>query len=100
MDDFDVVLGLDFIITNQAVPIPAAGCLMFQGYHPGVVAALICHKSPKRSLAAIQVSQGVQESAVDEGVDKLGVGQPAVGWAGPQATDLFKNTANFAETRL
>ncbi|KAL4376077.1 hypothetical protein GQ457_02G030920 [Hibiscus cannabinus] len=128
MDDFDIVLGLDFMIANQAVPISAAGCLMFQGYRPGVVAALICHKSPKKSSAAIQVSQGVQESVVDEDVDKLGGGQRADGWAGPQATgmcirhtieaaptarvdggplwasgmpyDLFENTANFAEMRL
>ncbi|KAL4311338.1 hypothetical protein GQ457_01G019850 [Hibiscus cannabinus] len=100
VDDFDIVLGLDFMIANQVVPIPAAGCLMFQGRRLSVVEALVCHKSSKKSLAAIQVSQGVQESVVDEDLDKLGGGQPADGWAGPQATDLFENTANFVETRL
>ncbi|KAL4347029.1 hypothetical protein GQ457_17G017510 [Hibiscus cannabinus] len=99
MDDFDIVLGQDFMIANQVVPIPATGCLMFQGCLPGVVAALIRHKSPKKSLATIQVSQGVQESVVDEDVDKLGGGQPADGWAGPQATDMcIRHTIEVAPT--
>ncbi|KAL4385674.1 hypothetical protein GQ457_15G013580 [Hibiscus cannabinus] len=99
MDDFDIVLGLDFMIANQAIPIPAVGCLVFQGYCPGVVATLICHKSAKKSLAAIQVSQGVQESVVNEDVDKLGGGQPADGWAGPQATGMcIRHTIETAPT--
>ncbi|KAL4323322.1 hypothetical protein GQ457_11G032770 [Hibiscus cannabinus] len=75
MDDFDVVLGLDFMIANQAIPVPAASCLMFQGSHPGVFATMICYKGTKSPLAAIQADQDVLDCAVDEGVDKLGGGE-------------------------
>ncbi|KAL4377368.1 hypothetical protein GQ457_02G028120 [Hibiscus cannabinus] len=39
MDDFDVVLGLDFMLANQVIPILAASYVMFQGDRPGVLAA-------------------------------------------------------------
>ncbi|KAL4352355.1 hypothetical protein GQ457_06G011100 [Hibiscus cannabinus] len=35
MDDFDVVLGLDFMVANQVIPVPAMSSVMFQGDRPG-----------------------------------------------------------------
>ncbi|KAL4324422.1 hypothetical protein GQ457_11G027490 [Hibiscus cannabinus] len=75
MGDFDVVLGLDFTIANQAIPIPVPSCLMVQGSHPGVVAAMICYKGTKRALEAIQVNQDALDCAIDKDIDKLGGGE-------------------------
>ncbi|KAL4291758.1 hypothetical protein GQ457_14G015360 [Hibiscus cannabinus] len=67
MDDFNVVLGLDFMVANQVVPVPAVSCVLFQGNCPGVLAAMVTSKLPS--------VRGVGAAAVDEDVDKLGGGE-------------------------
>ena len=60
MDDFDVVLGLDFMIVAQAIPIPAASCLLFLGERPCVVPTTILPRSGKKILFALQFKKRVK----------------------------------------
>ncbi|TYK18537.1 uncharacterized protein E5676_scaffold119G00360 [Cucumis melo var. makuwa] len=39
MDDFDVVLGMEFLIEHQVIPMPLAKCLVITGSFPTVVQA-------------------------------------------------------------
>ncbi|KAJ7958669.1 Retrotransposon protein, putative, Ty3-gypsy subclass [Quillaja saponaria] len=41
IDDFDVVLGMEFMLTHKAIPIPAASSLMIMGEQPAMVLAVI-----------------------------------------------------------
>ncbi|KAL4363261.1 hypothetical protein GQ457_04G024060 [Hibiscus cannabinus] len=49
MDDFDAVMGLEFMTSTQAIPLPSMSCLMFQGECPGMVAVTIL-KGQRRTL--------------------------------------------------
>ncbi|GMI86567.1 hypothetical protein HRI_002326000 [Hibiscus trionum] len=66
IDYYDVVLGLDFMVSSQAILAPSQGCLLFQGDHPMAVAVTIIHRDKGRTLATIQVDQGVQDYTVDK----------------------------------
>ncbi|KAK8646204.1 hypothetical protein V6N13_119998 [Hibiscus sabdariffa] len=61
MDDFDVVLGLDFMTSAQAIPVPAASCLLFLREKPCVATATILPRSGKKMLSAIQFKKGVKK---------------------------------------
>ncbi|XP_039013228.1 uncharacterized protein LOC120142797 [Hibiscus syriacus] len=61
MDDFDVVLGLDFMMAAQVIPVPASSCLMFIGEQPCVVPATILPRPGKKILSAIQFKRGVKK---------------------------------------
>ena len=37
MDDFDVVLGMEFLLEHQVIPMPLAKCLVITGTKPTVV---------------------------------------------------------------
>ena len=39
MDDFDVVLGMEFLLEHQVIPMPSAKCLVITGSFPTVVQA-------------------------------------------------------------
>ncbi|XP_039048982.1 uncharacterized protein LOC120189924 [Hibiscus syriacus] len=54
MNDFDVVLGLDFIMAAQVIPVTASSCLMFMGEQPCVVPATILPCPGKKILYVIQ----------------------------------------------
>ena len=58
---FDVVLGLDFMTHAQAIPVPAASCLMFLGTSPCVVTATILPRGDKKMLSTIQFKKGVKK---------------------------------------
>ncbi|XP_022745098.1 uncharacterized protein LOC111295720 [Durio zibethinus] len=60
MDDFDVVIGLDFMMLAQAIPIPAASCLLFLGEQPCVVPATILPKNGKKMISALQFKKGCE----------------------------------------
>ena len=53
MNDFDVVLGLDFMIAAQAIPIFTISCLLFFGERPCVVPTTILPKSGKKIISAL-----------------------------------------------
>ncbi|KAK8663978.1 hypothetical protein V6N13_083783 [Hibiscus sabdariffa] len=61
MDDFDVVLGLDFMTSAQAITVPAASCLLFLGEKPCVATATILPRSERKMLSAIQFKKGVKK---------------------------------------
>ncbi|KAK8539057.1 hypothetical protein V6N13_135821 [Hibiscus sabdariffa] len=61
MDDFDVVLGLDFMTPAQVILIPTAGYLLFLGESSCVTAATILSRSGKKMLSAIQFKKGVKK---------------------------------------
>ena len=61
MDDFDVVLGLDFMIAAQIISILAANCLLFLGERPCIVPTTILPKSGKKILLALQFKKGVKK---------------------------------------
>ena len=61
MDVFDVVLGLDFMIAAQGIPIPAASCLLFLGERLCVVPTTILPRSGKKILYALQFKKGVKK---------------------------------------
>ncbi|KAL4386950.1 hypothetical protein GQ457_09G011800 [Hibiscus cannabinus] len=75
MDDFDVVLGMDFLTLTEAITVFAASSLLFQGACPGVVPTTMLKRETKRTLAAIQAYLEASDGAVEEGVDKLGRGE-------------------------
>ncbi|EOY08994.1 Uncharacterized protein TCM_024329 [Theobroma cacao] len=60
-DDFDFVLGLDFMTKAQVIPFPAASCLMFFGERSCVVLATILPKSGKKMISAIQFKKGIKK---------------------------------------
>ncbi|XP_039017075.1 uncharacterized protein LOC120147894 [Hibiscus syriacus] len=61
MDDFDVILVLNFMMAAQVLPIPASSCLMFMGEQPCVVPATILPHPGKKILSAIQFKKGVKK---------------------------------------
>ncbi|WRX12156.1 hypothetical protein QQP08_004643 [Theobroma cacao] len=54
IDDFDFVLGLDFMIKTQAIPFSTASCLLFFRKQPCVVSVTILPKSGKGIKSIIQ----------------------------------------------
>lgn len=53
MDDFDIILGMDFLLEHKAVPIPNARNLLIMGERPCVVSAKIIPPSEPRLLSAL-----------------------------------------------
>uniref|UniRef100_A0A2C9WGC9 Aspartic peptidase DDI1-type domain-containing protein n=1 Tax=Manihot esculenta TaxID=3983 RepID=A0A2C9WGC9_MANES len=51
LDDFDVVIGMDFLKKARAVPVPAANCLLLMGDKPYVVPTTF---SPSKILEPLE----------------------------------------------
>ncbi|XP_062021178.1 uncharacterized protein LOC133737687 [Rosa rugosa] len=60
MDDFDVILGMKFLLANKAIPIPSAQHLLIMGERPCVVPTRIGQPSEPRLLSALQFKKGVK----------------------------------------
>ncbi|KAJ7943087.1 Retrotransposon protein, putative, Ty3-gypsy subclass [Quillaja saponaria] len=60
IDDFDVVLGMEFMLTHKAIPIPAASSLMIMGEQPAMVPAVIKQLGETKHLSALQFKKGVK----------------------------------------
>ncbi|GMI96361.1 hypothetical protein like AT1G18070 [Hibiscus trionum] len=82
MDDFDVVLGMDFMVSATVIPAPSAKCVMFQGGRPGVVGAELLSRGSKKS-SAMQLRKDAWRNTllhepgggtVEEDVNKIGGG--------------------------
>ena len=60
MDDFDVVLGMEFLIAHHVIPVPAANSLMIMGEDPCVVP--VQNKQPEeiKLISALQFKRGVK----------------------------------------
>ncbi|OMO86347.1 hypothetical protein COLO4_21230 [Corchorus olitorius] len=61
MDDFDVVLGLNFMRVAKAIAVPSASCLLFSGDRPCVVPATILPRSGKKIISALQFKKGIKQ---------------------------------------
>ncbi|KAJ7957699.1 Retrovirus-related Pol polyprotein from transposon gypsy [Quillaja saponaria] len=60
IDDFDVVLGMEFMLTHKAIPIPAASSLMIMGEQPAMVPAVIKQLGETKHLSTLQFKKGVK----------------------------------------
>ncbi|KAJ7971608.1 Gag-asp_proteas domain-containing protein [Quillaja saponaria] len=60
IDDFDVVLGMEFMLTHKAIPIPAASSLMIMGEQPAMVPAVIKQLGETQHISALQFKKGVK----------------------------------------
>ncbi|KAA0064190.1 uncharacterized protein E6C27_scaffold548G001290 [Cucumis melo var. makuwa] len=57
MDDFDVVLGMEFLLEHQVIPMPSAKCLAITGSFPTVVQADIRQPNGFRMISAMQLDE-------------------------------------------
>ncbi|KAA0049773.1 Asp_protease_2 domain-containing protein [Cucumis melo var. makuwa] len=58
MDDFDVVLGMEFLLEHQVIPMPSVKCLVITGSFPTVVGKSVCEEC--LSYDATGVSQTLE----------------------------------------
>ncbi|TYJ95559.1 Asp_protease_2 domain-containing protein [Cucumis melo var. makuwa] len=62
MDDFDVVLGMEFVLEYQVIPMPSAKCLAITGSFPTVVQADIHQPNGFKMISVMQLDESpVQE---------------------------------------
>ncbi|KAA0035435.1 uncharacterized protein E5676_scaffold862G00070 [Cucumis melo var. makuwa] len=59
MDDFDVVLGMEFLLEHQVIPMPSAKCLVIIGSFPIVVQADICQPSEFKMMLTMQLDKNL-----------------------------------------
>ncbi|KAA0045212.1 uncharacterized protein E5676_scaffold1493G00430 [Cucumis melo var. makuwa] len=57
MDDFDVVLGMEFLLEHQVIPMPSARCLVITGSFPTIVQAEIRQPNGFKMISAMQLNQ-------------------------------------------
>ncbi|XP_057964296.1 uncharacterized protein LOC131155282 [Malania oleifera] len=60
LDDFDVVLGMDFFKVTRSMPIPAADCLVIMGSAPCAVPVVYNNFDERKLLSALQFKKGVK----------------------------------------
>ncbi|KAA0048769.1 hypothetical protein E5676_scaffold172G00580 [Cucumis melo var. makuwa] len=97
MDDFDVVLGMEFLLEHQVIPMPSAKCLVITGSFSTVVQVDICQ--PNRFLTRassltellkedIQWGENSECQAAFDGLKQAMIEGPILGVA--DATKPFK----------
>ena len=59
MNDFDVVLGMEFLLEHKVIPMPLAKCLIVTNNNPTVVPADIKQPSGVRMISALQLKKGL-----------------------------------------
>ncbi|TYK09503.1 uncharacterized protein E5676_scaffold499G001070 [Cucumis melo var. makuwa] len=59
MDDFDVVLGMEFLLEYQVIPMPSAKCLVITGSFPTVVQADIRQPKGFKMISAMQLDKSL-----------------------------------------
>lgn len=57
MDDFDVVLGIEFLLEHKVIPMPLTKCLIVTSSNPIVVSADITQPSRVRMISALQLKK-------------------------------------------
>ncbi|KAA0053817.1 uncharacterized protein E5676_scaffold352G007420 [Cucumis melo var. makuwa] len=57
MEDFDVVLGMVFLLKHQVIPMPSARCLVITGSFPTVVQADIRQPNEFKMISAMQLDK-------------------------------------------
>ncbi|KAA0033804.1 Asp_protease_2 domain-containing protein [Cucumis melo var. makuwa] len=59
MDDFDVVLGMEFLLEHQVIPMPLAKCLVITGSTPSVVQTDLRQPDGLKMISAMQLKKGL-----------------------------------------
>ena len=59
MDDFDVVLRMDFLLEHKVIPMPLAKCLVITKRNPTIIPASIKQQDNLRMISAIQLKRGL-----------------------------------------
>ena len=57
MDDFDVVLGMEFLLEHQVIMMPAAKCLVITGSTPTIVQTTLRQPKGLRVISAMQLRE-------------------------------------------
>ncbi|KAA0034900.1 uncharacterized protein E6C27_scaffold103G00280 [Cucumis melo var. makuwa] len=72
MDDFDVVLGMEFLLEHQVTPMPSARCLVITGSFPTVVQADIRQPNGFKMISTMQLEKSpAQEEPPSVALGKL-----------------------------
>ncbi|TYK25834.1 uncharacterized protein E5676_scaffold436G00420 [Cucumis melo var. makuwa] len=61
MDDFDVVLGMEFLLEHQVIPMPFAKCLVITGPTPSVVQTDLRQPDGLKMISAMQLKKGLSQ---------------------------------------
>ena len=61
MDDFDVVLGMDFLLEHKVIPMSRAKCLVITDHNPTVILASIKQPGNLRMISVIQLKRGLAQ---------------------------------------
>ena len=59
MDDFDVVLGMEFLLEHKVIPMRLAKCLVITDHNPTVIPASIKQPGNLKMILAIQLKRGL-----------------------------------------
>ncbi|KAL4018158.1 hypothetical protein IC575_021748 [Cucumis melo] len=59
MDDFDVVLGMEFLLEHQVIPMPLAKCSVITGPTPSVVQTDLRQPDGLKMISAMQLKKGL-----------------------------------------
>ncbi|KAA0066681.1 uncharacterized protein E5676_scaffold384G00030 [Cucumis melo var. makuwa] len=59
MDDFDVVLGMEFLLEHQVIPMPYAKCLVITGSTPSIVQTDLRQLDGLKMISAMQLKKGL-----------------------------------------
>ena len=59
MDDFDVVLGMEFLLEHKVIPMPLAKCLVITDHNPTVIPASIKKPGNLRMISGIELKMGL-----------------------------------------
>ena len=59
MDNFDVVLGMEFLLEYKVIPMPLAKCLVITDCNPTVIPASIKQSGNLRMISTIQLKRGL-----------------------------------------
>ena len=59
IDDFDVVLGKEFLLEHKVIPMPLTKCLVITDRNPTVIPASIKQPGNLRMISAIQLKRGL-----------------------------------------
>ncbi|KAA0043310.1 Asp_protease_2 domain-containing protein [Cucumis melo var. makuwa] len=59
MDDFDVVLGMEFLLEHQVIPMPSAKCLVIIGSFPTVMQVDIRQPNGFKMISTMQLNKSL-----------------------------------------
>lgn len=59
MDDFDVMMGMEFLLEHKVIPMPLIKCLIVTRNNPTIVSANIKQPGGGRMIFALQLKKGL-----------------------------------------